>query len=68
MLGSPSNVRSFPFTSSLTISFPSSIQAGNVERLQGRSEDSRLGHKLIAQTVYCEKVRRARRVALQFLS
>jgi hypothetical protein len=44
----------------LTIGSPSSIQA--------RSEASRLGHKLIAYTVYGEKVRRVRRVALQFLS
>jgi hypothetical protein len=56
----PSNVRCFPFSLSFTIGSPSSIQA--------RSEASRLGHKLIAYTVYGEKVRRVRRVALQFLS
>jgi hypothetical protein len=44
----PPNVRSFPFTLSCTISSPSSIQARSAERLQGRSDASRLGHKLIA--------------------
>jgi hypothetical protein len=44
----PPNVRSFPFTLSCTISSPSSIQARSVERLQGRSDTSRLGYKLIA--------------------